>query len=1114
MQRLKDINIISKARNFLVFQGDVESLASKQPKDLTLLFEQISGSGAMKPDYENAQVEKEKAEEELKDFYQRRKGINSEKKQFKEQKDEADKFQKLTNNRDQIEVQYFLFQLWDIQRQMKGSLNMANLLGKDVEIAKAEQTKAEEQERSRRRALAKEQSQLVKFDDQIRDKNRELKKVRPKRTKILQQLEHCKKKIEEERAHLQQAERDVSKQEATVDKLERDIKDIARRKNKYEAEITGEGGSADITLATAQLEQYNKLKSTSKNQTMALQSKIDEVQRTMRIATENLSREEGKLSQFCKTRDAQESRAKNFELRREKLAAQMKEQEVKVLELTDQVTAHSKTHSRDSTKLENARAQLTKIDGQLREAKADKNESERDRKFLECLEEMKRLFPGVKGRLMDLCSPTHKRFNAAITVVMGKNMDAIVVDTVETAKSCMQYLKVQKGGVATFIPLQTIEGKPVDERLRNLGGTKRPVVDVIKYSADITRAIEFACGAAIVCDTLQEAKALCFGKGRASKHKCVTIDGTLIRRSGVMTGGLTGVESRAAKWEQKAIDELKRERIQYQRDVTALQSSVPSVERSLDEAKSQLAAAKQRLSQFQQDMEITTMNINKLSAKVEEKEITQIEDEINKYSQAAAKAKEKVTVLERERDAVVDQVFAEFCASVGINNIRDYEGTEIKVQRERARKLLEFDSHISRLQSSLEFEKSRLVSSQVRIAKKAIAALQEEFGLLETQSITLSESMTAIEEKLATLINDQNQFKTKVDEIDVSVRELKKQVNSASDHLNSAQQKMASKLNDLKQARSKRRSLLMACLVEEIEIPLKKGKMENVALAGMNTSADDTMDVDERDVSVSEDVLTDAGIEINFDELSDEIRSLEDPSDVASVMAQYTEKLKKIASKIDNMAPNMKAVEKLDGVRKRLKAIEVEFDAARERAEKADSQFRAMQKKRFQLFDKAYTHISGQIDTIYKELTRNVKSRAPGGTAYLTLESNEEPYLYGIKYNTMPPSKRFRDMEQLSGGEKTVAALALLFAIHSFRPSPFFIMDEIDAALDAVNVHKVATYIKQRSGDFQCIVISLKDSFYDKADGIVGIYRDKALEASNSLTLDLRPYDDTIPSQG
>src|SRR5690349_19428013 len=94
---------------------------------------------------------------------------------------------------------------------------------------------------------------------------------------------------------------------------------------------------------------------------------------------------------------------------------------------------------------------------------------------------------------------------------------------------------------------------------------------------------------------------------------------------------------------------------------------------------------------------------------------------------------------------------------------------------------------------------------------------------------------------------------------------------------------------------------------------------------------------------------------------------------------------------------------------------------------------------RYKRFMEAFDLVSANIGQIYKELT-NIRASA----ASLTLENQEEPYLAGIKYTAIPPNKRFRDMDQLSGGEKTVAALALLFAIHSYHPSPFFVLDEID----------------------------------------------------------------------
>jgi structural maintenance of chromosome 1 len=106
-----------------------------------------------------------------------------------------------------------------------------------------------------------------------------------------------------------------------------------------------------------------------------------------------------------------------------------------------------------------------------------------------------------------------------------------------------------------------------------------------------------------------------------------------------------------------------------------------------------------------------------------------------------------------------------------------------------------------------------------------------------------------------------------------------------------------------------------------------------------------------------------------------------------------------------------------------------------------------------------FASVSEALTSIYRDLTKSSKHPL-GGKAFLSLDDSEEPFLGGIKYHAMPPMKRFRDMEQLSGGEKTVAALALLFAIHSYRPAPFFVMDEVDAALDNVNVRKVCTYIK------------------------------------------------------
>jgi structural maintenance of chromosome 1 len=134
-------------------------------------------------------------------------------------------------------------------------------------------------------------------------------------------------------------------------------------------------------------------------------------------------------------------------------------------------------------------------------------------------------------------------------------------------------------------------------------------------------------------------------------------------------------------------------------------------------------------------------------------------------------------------------------------------------------------------------------------------------------------------------------------------------------------------------------------------------------------------------------------------------------------------------------------------VTQKLKDTGADFDKAKDESRKATAEFQKIKNERSKRFMRAFNHIDESLKTIYRDMTKSSKHPL-GGNAYLSLDDTEEPYKGGMKFNAMPPMKRFRDMEQLSGGEKTVAALALLFAIHSYHPAPFFVMDEVDAALD------------------------------------------------------------------
>lgn len=221
---------------------------------------------------------------------------------------------------------------------------------------------------------------------------------------------------------------------------------------------------------------------------------------------------------------------------------------------------------------------------------------------------------------------------------------------------------------------------------------------------------------------------------------------------------------------------------------------------------------------------------------------------------------------------------------------------------------------------------------------------------------------------------------------------------------------------------------------------------------------------------------------------------------------QYREKISRLATEIDRMSPNMLAEQKFRDITEKVSLINKDRKELINDYNEANEAFKQCCERRKEVFMAAYEQVEGVIDSTYKDLTRTLQFTT-GGQALLALTNPEEPYLGGIKYTVSPVGKQYRDISQLSGGEKTIATLALLFALHSYRRAPFFIMDEIDDALDNANVERVARYVEGNSKHTQCIIISHKDLLFERGDSLVGVYHNWQEASSSILTIDLRKYD-------
>ena len=169
-----------------------------------------------------------------------------------------------------------------------------------------------------------------------------------------------------------------------------------------------------------------------------------------------------------------------------------------------------------------------------------------------------------------------------------------------------------------------------------------------------------------------------------------------------------------------------------------------------------------------------------------------------------------------------------------------------------------------------------------------------------------------------------------------------------------------------------------------------------------------------------------------------------------------------------------------------------ELRSATEVRDAARSALDELRKQRFQCFDEGFSIIKTRLKEIYRMLTR-------GGDAELVSVDSLDPFSEGIKFSVRPPRKCWKEISNLSGGEKTLCSLALVFAMHYFRPTPLYVMDEIDAALDFKNVSIIANYIKERTENAQFIVISLRNNMFEVADRLVGIY--KTHNATKSITI-------------
>ncbi|KAK9954143.1 hypothetical protein ABG768_016239 [Culter alburnus] len=1111
-EELEKLGILIKARNFLVFQGAVESIAMKNPKERTALFEEISRSGELAQEYDRRKKEMVKAEEDTQFNYHRKKNIAAERKEAKQEKEEAERYQRLKDEVVRAHVQLQLFKLYHNEEEIEKLNRELSQRNREIEKDRKKMDHVEEELKEKKKELGRMMRDQQNVEKEIKEKDAELNQKRPQYIKAKENTAHKIKKLEVARKSLQNAQKMYKKRKADIEELDREQGAVEMARQEFEERMEEEAQSQgqDLTLEENQVKQYHRLKEEASKRAATLAQELEKFNRDQKADQDRLDLEErkkieteAKIKQKIREIEENQKRIEKLEdyiaTSRQSLDEQRRMEE----ELTEEVELAKR-------RIDEINMELNQVMEQLGDARIDRQENSRQQRKAEIMESIKRLYPGsVYGRLIDLCQPTQKKYQIAVTKVLGKNMDAIIVDSEKTGRDCIQYIKEQRGEPETFLPLDYLEVKPTDEKLRELRGAKL-VIDVIRYEPPhIKKALQYACGNALVCENVEDARRIAFGG--PYRHKTVALDGTLFQKSGVISGGASDLKAKARRWDEKAVDKLKEKKEKLTEELKE-QMKAKRKEAELRQVQSQAHGLQMRLKYSQSDLEQTKtrhLSLNMQEKSKLESELANFGPRINDIKRIIQSRERDITELRDRMNLVEDEVFVEFCEEIGVRNIREFEEEKVKRQNEIAKKRLEFETQKTRLAIQLDYEKNQLKEDQEKVMmwEQTVKKDENEIERLKKEE---HRHMKIIDETMAQLQDLKNQHLTKKGEVNDKNREMeeiRKKLGSANKELTQLQKEVTAIETKLEQKRSDRHNLLQACKMQDIKLPLKSGTMDDISQGEGSSQVEDSISSPKASSSVH---AKEALIEIDYSNLNEDLKDALSEEEIKAEMNTLQQRLNEQQSILQRIsAPNMKAMEKLESVRDKFQETSDEFEAARKRAKKAKQAFEQIKKERFDRFNACFESVATNIDEIYKALSRNSSAQA-----FLGPENPEEPYLDGINYNCVAPGKRFRPMDNLSGGEKTVAALALLFAIHSYKPAPFFVLDEIDAALDNTNIGKVANYIKDQSvQNFQAIVISLKEEFYTKADSLIGVYPEQGdCVISKVLTFDLSQYPDANPN--
>ena len=1046
--RLKDVlelfmdTGIGKDGYSIIGQGKIDEILSNKSEDRRHIFEEAAGIVK----YRVRKAESEKKLEHTKLNLLRINDILAEiETNIEPLKIQAEKAKKYLNLREElknIEIGLFLYNIEKYKQDLEDIV-------KDEEIYK-NQCNDEEGRLERIKALKEElKSEIDSITVSIEEMSNlgfESKKeiemlnsdINVSNTRIennKQNRERFEKEIEELTARTKELEEEKKQKEEKKENLKQNRERFAKEleeKEKELAEITKKLSSKEL-----EIEKHKKTVEENTDKKYELQASISEkdinYQNYQKRQTQIKNEMTGNISELDNTRMKKEEIAKEFyeiESKRNKILTDLEEV--------------NKEKQESDRKIKDFDSKINMLSGEkrIKESKLKfliETEKEKEgyiksvKTLLKDCETTRELGKGMHGVLANIIE-VPEEYQTAIEMCLGSSLQNIVTENEEDAKRLIEHLRKNNLGRASFLPITSVKGKKLEKIKGKNAGVIGIASDLIQYSKKYENIILNLLGRTVIVQDMETA--IRVAKDNGYSFRIITIEGDVINPSGAITGGSVAKKTVNILGRGREIEKLQKEIKTLEEQIQKLEKEKDNYQESIENVLEMVSSLEKQL----QEIEITYATGKEKINAIEEN-IRRIETRLNKLKGEDKKLEEqkeenietKKTLQERivainEENEKLKEIITEF-AELNKDNQKyvddlNFDITNLKIS------VSSFDESESSIQEIQE-----RIDSEVQSTNKSIENKKVQIEQIVQDNFNLEKSIEEISEKI-------HKIQEEVKNSGSKIEELKEKRSKKNEKLAEQEEEITNKFKIIEDLKS-----------QIVKIDVKKTKLEedingiiNKMWEEYELTPNNVVDYRKPDnVQLTQKKVKD---------LRNEIREL------GSVNVDSIEEYKNLKDRYDFMCEQR-----------------VDLESTMAKLRKIISDMTNIMKEQFK---EKFEMINKNFAEVFKELFG-------GGNASLTLEDKDNILECGIEITVQPPGKKLQNMMLLSGGEKAFTAIALLFAILKINPAPFCVLDEIEAALDDVNVYRYAEYLKKFSKNTQFLVITHRKGTMEAADTVYGI---------------------------